>query len=742
MSLLGFAALAYAASCLNFADLTWQLGITLLFSVLVAPRLNITLPHAGLTLSFSDAVLFFAFIVHGGPIAVILSSFEIISSFFYLKRRGVAVRAQMIPFNVAIASITTLGSVLFVQHVYPYLTNDYSFNRIGEVFAELFALALIQFAISSALTAAYYSLATSKPFAACWKNHGVPLAITNVGGALFAGLGYFIFTTRDLAVALFSTLVGILLYFNYKQVVTRMSESIDEARRAERKLVETERKKNDELQKYAGELAASLFKGEQIMAELYKSRQAFKHAALHDSLTGLPNRAYLGEMLKEIIGSISAANPDAADSSARTGRFKGHVLFLDLARFKSINDVLGHGIGDRVLEIAAHRFRQVLEEGDVAARIGGDEFAILLMSARYSHEAEETAWKIHRRISEPISVESNRINVGVNIGLAPLSEEYGSPEEILRDADIAMHYAQSRGTGVEVFNADLREASLQRAQIEAELPFAIERDELFLNFQPIVSLKDGSLIGTEALLRWNHPKRGNIAPVEFIPIAEECGLIIPMTSWILDQACRTLSQWQNSAPHLRDLLVSVNISGRHLSHQSLFEDIEAMIAKYSVRAETLKLEITESVAMENARQTIDALNRLKKLGVQLSIDDFGTGYSSLSYLHELPFDTLKIDRSFVKDVGEHGENSEVLRTIIALAKSLDMRVVAEGIETERQLSLLQSLDCEYGQGYLMSKPVSAAILSELILRKKSWLPESADRFKLPPDRPGDRLSRF
>jgi len=285
-----------------------------------------------------------------------------------------------------------------------------------------------------------------------------------------------------------------------------------------------------------------------------------------------------------------------------------------------------------------------------------------------------------------------------------------------------MHYAKEKGSGVEMFTKDLRSKFIQRAQIESELPFAVERGELALHYQPLISLKDGSLIGFEALLRWFHHERGFISPAEFIPIAEDTGHIVPITTWILKETCTQLARWQKVAYSNRQLIVSVNISGKHLSYQSLLVDVEMALEAAKLSPSSLKLEITESAAMENAEQTIRMLSHLKSLGVQLSIDDFGTGYSSLSYLHRLPVDTLKIDRSFVNTVGENGEDSEILQTIVSLAKNLKMRVIAEGIETESQLNILKNLGCDYGQGYLMSKPLPKDVMEELLFKKQYWLP--------------------
>ena len=285
-----------------------------------------------------------------------------------------------------------------------------------------------------------------------------------------------------------------------------------------------------------------------------------------------------------------------------------------------------------------------------------------------------------------------------------------------------MHYAKEKESGTAVFTKELRIRFLERVRLENDLSNAIERNELSMNYQPLIDLQDGSLWGFEALLRWHHGEFGQIPPNKFIPIAEESGLIIPMTNWILEETCKQLAKWQRISPEHAGMIMSVNISGKHLSNDDLIDDVENALAVSGIDPSTLKLEITESAAMENAEHTISVLNRLKATGVQLSIDDFGTGYSSLSYLHRLPFDTLKIDRSFVYSVGEKGEDSEILQTIISLAKNLKKKVIAEGIETESQLRLLQNLGCDYGQGYLMSRPQTKDAAERALYERRSWLP--------------------
>jgi diguanylate cyclase (GGDEF)-like protein len=573
-------------------------------------------------------------------------------------------------------------------------------------------LALTQFSADSVFASIFHTLKTNTSFWNAWKKEGISISMTHFAGAGLAGIIFKLLNYADVFSIAVSLIIFAVVYFTYRHIISEMTRSIEQAEQAERDKAEAEREKRIEVEKYAEDLGIALKKEEETGKALRKSRQAFQHAALHDSLTKLPNRAYFGEVVREIIAG-KKQNKEASDC---------YVLFLDLARFKTINDSLGHTIGDKVLILVAKRFLRMLRETDFVARLGGDEFAIVLKDLENAEKAEQIAWNIHQKISQPFSISGNKINIGVNIGIAPYTNDYATPEDILRDADIAMHYAKERGSGVELFSKDLRRQFIQRAQIESELPFAIERGEMALHYQPIISLKDGSLIGFEALLRWFHRERGFVSPAEFIPIAEETGHIVPITTWILKETCSQLAKWQKISYLNRQLIVSVNISGKHLSYQSLLVDVEMALEATKLSPSSLKLEITESAAMENAEQTIRMLSHLKSLGVQLSIDDFGTGYSSLSYLHRLPVDTLKIDRSFVNSVGENGEDSEILQTIVSLAKNLKMRVIAEGIETESQLNILKNLGCDYGQGYLMSKPLPKDVMEELLYQKQNWLP--------------------
>jgi diguanylate cyclase (GGDEF)-like protein len=540
--------------------------------------------------------------------------------------------------------------------------------------------------------------------------------MTQLIGAGLAGLIFKLINYGDLlSVVIASGAVG-AAFLIYRQFVSEINEAVAQVETTEREKTKIERDRRLEVEQYAEQLTVSLKEREKANEALRKSRQDFKHAALHDSLTGLANRKHLGDLLRVLIERYR---------DQPTQNF--HVLFLDIQRFKNINDSLGHTIGDKVLTIAAKRFVRMVAPTDTVARLGGDEFAIILRNLSTVGKAQKVARRVAQSIAQPFSLSGNRISVGVNIGIAPCDAEYRTPEEILRDADIAMHFAKERSSGVAVFTKELRERFLERARLELDLRHAIERGELAMHYQPIVSLTDGHLIGFEALLRWYHSEVGFIPPNKFIPIAEESGLIQPITVWILQETCSQLAQWRQISRVSSDLIVSVNISGNHLSTDDLVDDVELALDASNLPASSLKLEITESTAMENAEHTINILNRLKQIGVKLSIDDFGTGYSSLSYLHRLPFDTLKIDRSFVSRVGEKGENSEVLQTIISLAKNLKMRVVAEGIETESQLHILRNLGCDFGQGYLLAKPQSRENAEHFVYENPNFLPADVDR---------------
>jgi diguanylate cyclase (GGDEF)-like protein/PAS domain S-box-containing protein len=444
----------------------------------------------------------------------------------------------------------------------------------------------------------------------------------------------------------------------------------------------------------------------QDITDRKRAEEQLLHDAFHDALTGLPNRALFMDHVKMAI-----------QRSRRNGERLFAALFLDLDRFKIINDSLGHMVGDQLLVGIAHRLEACLRPGDTVARLGGDEFTILLEDLAETEDAIEVARRVQEAVSQPFNIGGHEVFSTVSIGIALSDTGYERAEDILRDADTAMYRAKMLGKKRHVvFDRGMHDRAMELLQIETDLRRAITRKEFFLNYQPIVSLETGKVCSFEALVRWRHPERGLVMPSEFVPVAEETGLIIPLGQWVLSEACRQMREWQKFFGISESVTMSVNLSGRQFSQADLIEQVSAALREAGLRPGCLKLEITESMVAENIDTAIGMLTQLRDLGVGLSIDDFGTGYSSLSYLHRFPIDTLKIDRSFVTQMMDNTENAEIVRTIVTLARSLDMKVIAEGVETREQLHHLSELECGYGQGYLFSKPVSAGQAIELLLK--------------------------
>lgn len=441
------------------------------------------------------------------------------------------------------------------------------------------------------------------------------------------------------------------------------------------------------------------------------------HNTLYDALTGLPNRALFLKQLQWAIANTKRHNALFA------------VLFLDLDRFKIVNNSLGHLIGDQLLVSATSRLKSCLRSTDVVARVGGDEFAILLGNIRDVSEATRVADQLQTQLASPFRLNGQEIFTSVSIGIAlNQTERKHQPEELLRDAHTAMYKAKDLGKSRhEVFATGMHIQVVRRLQLETDLRRAIvprlsleTRQEFQLHYQPIVSLLTGRIAGFEALVRWQHSQHGFIPPVEFIPVAEETGLIIPLGKWIFQEACRQLSIWQTQFPTQPPLTLSVNLSGAQFSQPDLVEYIEQTLKTTELDGHSLKLEITESVAMKDVEATIALLLRLRSLNLRLSIDDFGTGYSSLSYLHRFPVDTLKVDRSFVSRMGDTGEDAAIVQTIVILSHTLGMDVVAEGVETAAQQAQLQTLNCEYGQGYFFSQPLDSEAAAALLVTQPQW----------------------
>jgi len=393
------------------------------------------------------------------------------------------------------------------------------------------------------------------------------------------------------------------------------------------------------------------------------------------------------------------------------------VLFLDLDRFKVINDSMGHVAGDNLLVVTAHRLREGVRPGDTVARLGGDEFGILLDGLESFSDALRIAERLQKDLLQVVCLDGTEVFTSASIGIALSATGYDHADAILRDADTAMYRAKGNGKARhELFDPNMHTQAVAQLKLENDLRRALERDEFCLHYQPILSLADEKLSRFEALLRWQHPERGLVSPAEFIPVAEETGLILELGEWVLRQACRQMRHWQLQGLVNQSATVSVNLSCKQFVQAGLLEQVKEVLDETGLLAQCLELEITESVVMENADTACSTLRELRALGVRLSIDDFGTGYSSLSYLHRFPITTLKIDRSFIGHPSQNDFNCGIVGTIITLADNLGVQVVAEGVETAAQVAQLKALGCEFGQGYWFGRPAHPAAI-ELLLQK-------------------------
>jgi diguanylate cyclase (GGDEF)-like protein/PAS domain S-box-containing protein len=435
-----------------------------------------------------------------------------------------------------------------------------------------------------------------------------------------------------------------------------------------------------------------------------RMEQELAHQALHDSLTGLPNRTLLTDRLVHGLAG-----------SRRRGAQLG-VIFVDVDRLKEINDSLGHTAGDELLRHVGRQISGAIRPGDTVARIGGDEFVVVCDSVS-TRETEEIAGRILDALSELFVCGGEEIRPTASMGIA-VADARATPESLLRDSDAAMYRAKERGRGrIELFDEALRSRDERRTATTSSLHRALEREEFTIEYQPIVDLETGKMVSAEALLRWVHPERGLVPPHEFIPLAEDTGLIVPIGAWVLDQSCRQLARWQRIEP---SMTLAVNLSVRQLLDPAIAARLSAVVLQSGARAEGLCLELTESVFMEDVEFFGKALASLKRLGVRLTIDDFGTGYSSLSYLKRFPVDAVKVDRAFVDGLGTDPHDSALVAAIVAMAAALDLEVTAEGVETQAQLAHLKRLGCRRVQGFHLARPMSADAMTQLIADSHSW----------------------
>ncbi|MGL5793528.1 MAG: two-component system response regulator [Waterburya sp.] len=497
--------------------------------------------------------------------------------------------------------------------------------------------------------------------------------------------------------------------FQAEEVIVRIQHQLI-LQAAKAKIAELNTQLEQKVQQRTAQLEEVIDQLNLEIAQHQQTQDQLSHQALHDALTGLPNRTLFMEHLTKAI-----------QRHQRNQNYLFAVLFIDLDRFKIINDSWGHAVGDQLLMAISRLLQDCCREVDSVARLSGDEFTILLEDLQDFQDAVAIAERILEKLAFPIHLNERKVFSGASIGIVLGGTHYQDGVDLLRDADIAMYRAKALGKGrYAVFDREMYAQTLHLSQLETDLRLALEHQEFALYYQPIVSLETSRLVGFEALVRWQHPQTGLISPGEFIAIAEDTGLIIPIGEWILQQACQQMYTWQLAFPLAASMHISVNLSSKQIKQFDFVDKLARILATTGLNGSSLRLELTETMLMDRGEKTIELLHQIKQQQVQLSIDDFGTGYSSLSYLHRFPVDTLKIDRSFVSLINVEGSNCEIVKTIITLAHSLGMQAIAEGVETPHQITHLSNLGCEAAQGYFFAKPLNRPLAESLIANNPQW----------------------
>lgn len=666
--------------------------------------LRIQLPRVNIHVTISDGLVILAMLLYGGEIALLIAVIETTLASLNILRQGVSIKPKTIVLNSYFAAIAVFAAAKVISFVFLPVELIRQRNEPTAIIWLVAVMALSMFLVNSIFVALFSSLKKERSFWKVWTENCFSAVMIYLTGAVVAGVMYITLSIEQVDITIIAGVIGFfgIIYLTFRRFVEDVKKTVEKAKQAERERAEQAEQHVGELQHYVAELERS---GE----ALQESHENFRHAAYHDALTGLPNRNFFMDTLKGLL-----------QQSRENSEVNFAVLFLDLKSFKTINDSLGHSMGDRLIKNVAKRLSSMVREEDMTARFSGDKFGIILTDLLSREEATAFADRLAKRLAEPYTLDGRQVFTSAKIGIAYGNSKYPEAEDILRDADIAMYYAKDNEENYVIFDQKMHIRAVTRLQLETDLRFAIERNEFELFYQPIISLDTAALSGFEALVRWNHPQRGLVPPNEFIPISESTGLIIPMTVQILHAACSQVVKWQSRSNLAEPLSIAVNLSGKHFAHPALVEQIKTVIAETGINPESLKLELTESAVMDNAETAILMLKQIKETGVRVSIDDFGTGYSSLSYLHRFPIDLLKVDRSFVSAMEENTENGVIVRTVIALAKALNLKVVAEGIESIHQFHQLRILGCEYGQGYLFSKPLPVADIERLLADNTRW----------------------
>ena len=695
----GLAAILWALVRFPYGNITVGMVALSIVTIFLSSNLRFQLPRVKIHITISDALVFLSMIMYGGPAAILITVLETAFASWNFRRQGVTMKRKTIAINLLISALTVFVTAMAARSIFGPAPDVIKLAS-GTFVSMLAIITLTQFLVNSFCVSAFISIKSGTAFWKVWHEYCLNALVMYISGGVMAGFGAKALEQID--GVLFVAVIGFfgLVYFTYRRYVDDIKATAAKAEEAERQRAEQAESHVKELEHYVVQL-------EKSGQALKKSHERFRHAAFHDALTGLPNRNYFIDAIKQLLKTCSS---DADHKFA--------VLFLDLNRFKTINDSLGHMMGDRLIKNVAKRLSNIAGE-NIVGRFSGDEFALILPEIDNTADVAGFADRIAARLAEPYSLIGRKVFTSACIGIAFGNGGYRRAEDLLRDADIAMYYAKDSKQNFVVFDKQMHTKAVSQLQLETDLRHAIERKEFEIYYQPIVNLDNGAVSGFEALVRWNHPNHGLISPSDFIPVSESTDLIVPLTLMILQESCRQVGEWSKDAQN-RSLFVSVNLSGKHFDHPDLVEQIKDVLDETRFDPTCLKLEITETAVMENAETAISMLKSIKELGVKISIDDFGTGYSSLSYLHKFPIDTLKIDRSFVNSIDDGSENEEIVRTIVALAKALNLTVVAEGIENVNQFQYLSMLGCESGQGYLFSRPLPATEIVKLINDEAPW----------------------
>ena len=712
-SAVGLGVCTFSACNLPAGRLDLRFALLAAVTVVISTRISIQIPRINTNTTVADTFIFLTMLLYGGDAAVLVAAAEGLSS---------GLRISRTPRIIAFASAATALSTFTTARVLTLFfgpTTQLLGQGLSYAVAALSVMALSQYFANTGIVAVGISLKDDKPVWQTWINYCHWVSVTYLVGAAAAGGVAAAAGERGLYAVLGVMPVIFVVYLTYSKYLEDVKASARQAELAERARAEAEHERAELAERHVEEQQQYIAELERVKRDLEESREHFRHAAFHDALTGLPNRALLADHLKL---SIERARVRADQLFA--------VLFLDLDRFKNINDSLGHAAGDQFLIKIAERLECCMRPTDTVARLGGDEFAVLLDGLESADDAARVAERVQEELSKPFRINGHEVYTTASVGITLCTAAYDCPENILRDADTAMYHAKENGKArYEIFDAAMHASVVARLRLENDLRRAVENQEFVVYYQPIVVLETGRIAGFESLIRWRHPERGFVSPAEFIPLSEETGLITEIGAWVLRESCRQMREWAAQSPTQQTLTISVNLSSRQLAQPDLVDRVKEILRETGLDPRRLRLEITESAVMGNPEAASRMLALLRELGIHLSIDDFGTGYSSLSYLHRFPVDTLKIDRSFVGRMCEGDENAEIVRTIITLADNLGMAVVAEGVETAEQCARLRELRCEYAQGYLFSRPVDAETASSLLqeVRRTPYRPSAAHR---------------